>query len=367
MTADRARTWANVDINSPLTYRNVVATHTARLSRTIAPADKASAQQVDFVCSLLGPWADEPVERFDRYHSFVANDGSPVEFSFAMTRTGSEARFLFEPLDTTLGPPVPPREGHRFIERLTEALNLDVSRFYLVADLFDGIPPSGSFSMMCAAALQAGTPLFKVYLNPAIGPLPPQQVVGAAMGRLGLSAQWSTVRERLGSGVLDTPHHEIALFALDLGNYPEARVKIYLRHAGCGPEEIERVAALAPDYQPDLFAKILGRIYNDPVDSLPKAPMTCLSFLGNHSEPASVTLYCPLDPNIDTDAESSTRIVDVLEMSGIAPDLFGAVTTAVSGIDPGGERRLSWVSYKRPADPVVTVYAGLDGTKKGGR
>ena len=365
MAADRARTWANVDIDHPLTYRNVVGTHLELLSRTITPADEASPQRIEFLCSLLGAWADDPVERFDRYHSFVANDGSPVEFSFALTLSGTQARVLFEPLDAVPGAAAPRREGRRFVERLDEILNIDVRRFRRIADLFDGAPPAGSFSMMCAAALSANEfPLFKVYLNPAIGPTPPHQVVGAAMERLGLDAQWNALGKHLGESVFETPNHEIALFALDLGDFPEAKVKLYLRHTGCGPEEVERVAALAPDYQPDLYAKILGRIYDSPVDTLTKAPMTCLSFLENRPEPASVTLYCPLDPNIGTDAEASARIVDVLEMSGIAPDLFGATVTAISGSDLSGGHRLSWVSYKQPADPVVTVYAGLDGSAR---
>ncbi|MQY22140.1 hypothetical protein NRB20_52530 [Nocardia sp. RB20] len=365
MAANRARTWACVDIDHPLTYRSVVAAHLEMLCRTMAPADEGAARQIEMVCSLPGAWADEPVERLDRHHSFVANDGSPVEFSFAMTRSGAAARVLFEPLDITLGASSPPREESRFVERLSEALNVDVSKFRLVADIFQGPAVSGSFSMMCAAALTTGDiPLFKVYLNPAIGPSRPHQAVGAAMGRLGLGAQWDLLCEHLGADVFDGPHHEIALFALDLGNFPEARVKLYLRHAGCGPEEIERVAALAADHEPDLLPKILGCIDNSPVDGWAKAPMTCLSFLASNPEPASVTLYCPLDPNVGSDAEASVRVVDLLEMSGIAPELFGAVITAASGSDLAGGRRLSWVSYKRPADPVVTVYAGLDGTKR---
>ncbi|ANN16045.1 hypothetical protein SD37_10600 [Amycolatopsis orientalis] len=269
-------------------------------------------------------------------------------------------RLLFEPLDTRQAH----EAGHRFVERLNKILGIDVSRFHLVADLFPGSPSAGSFSMLCSAALRVGgTPLFKVYVNPAVGEPRPHQVIGEAMSRLGLSAQWAFVAEHLRDG-LGSLEQEIALFALDLGDSPEARVKIYLRHSGCGAEQVERVARLAQDHQPDLFAKILDRLYGAPVDRLVKAPMTCLSFLGNHREPASVTLYCPLDPNISDDAEASTRVVDLLEMSGIAPEPFGALATAISGADLAGGRRLSWVSYKQPADPVVTVYAGLDGSAR---
>ncbi|MGW3471997.1 tryptophan dimethylallyltransferase family protein [Saccharopolyspora sp. NPDC000995] len=335
------------------------------MSRTIAPADETAARQIDLVGSLLGAWADEPVERFKRHHSFAANDGSPMEFSVATTRSGAEARLLFEPLDTGPAPPSLREAGHHFVERVNKVLDIDVSRFRLVADLFAGTPSAGSFSMLCAAALRAGgTPLFKVYLNPALGQPRPHQVVGEAMSRLGLDTHWALLAEHLKRGGFDSPHQEIALFALDLGDTPEARVKLYLRHSGCGPEQVERVARLAQDHQPDLFAKILDRLYDKPVDSLAKAPMTCLSFQGNRQEPASVTLYCPLDPNIGDDAEASTRVVDLLEMSGIAPEPFNALATAVSGADLASGRRLSWVSYKQPTDPVVTVYAGLDGSAR---
>ncbi|MFE5571829.1 tryptophan dimethylallyltransferase family protein [Amycolatopsis japonica] len=303
------------------------------------------------------------MERFDGHHSFAANDGSPVEFSCAMARSGAEVRLLFEPLDTGQTPPSQRAEGHRFVERLNEVLAIDVSRFLLVADLFAGRSSTGSFSMLCSAALRTGgSPLFKVYMNPAVGESRPQEVVAEAMSRLGLDEQWAFLIRQLGEGGFDSPHQGIEGLSLDLGGSPEARVKLYLQHSGCGVEQIERVARLAQDHQPDLFAKILDRLYDAPVDRLVKAPTTCLSFQANHREPVSVTLYCPLDPNLSDDAEASARVVDLLEMSAIAPEPFGALATAVSGADPADGRRFSWVSYKRPTDPVVTVYAGLDGS-----
>lgn len=364
MVTGHVRTWANVAADHPLaTYRDVATRHLQLASRTILATGEPAGHQIDLVGSLLGAWADEPVERFDGHHSFAANDGSPVEFSCAMARSGAEVRLLFEPLGTGQAPPSSREAGHRFVERLNKVLGIDVSRFRLVADLFAGSPSAGSFSMLCSAALRAGgTPMFKVYVNPAIGQPRPRQVVGEAMSRLGLDTQWAFFTEQLGEGGFDSPRQEIALFSLDLGGSPEARVKLYLRHGGCGAEQVERVARVAQDHRPDLFAKILDRLYGAPIDRLVKAPMTCLSFQGSRLEPASVTLYCPLDPNVSDDAEASTRVVDLLEMSGIAPEPFGALATAISGADLASGRRLSWVSYKQPTDPVVTVYAGLDGS-----
>lgn len=338
---ERARAWASIDSAGTPTYRDVVRAHLQTLG----------VPHAEVATSLMGDWADQPVTEFDNHHSFAANDGSPVEFSFAMTRTGVEARMGFEPLDT------PARlTEHHFAQRLPG----DTTRLRLIEDLF--APAGGLFSMFCATAFRPAGPLFKVYLNPAAGGQP-HQTVGEALHRLGLSEPWAQLDEHLGTGWSDSPHREIAVFALDLDASPEARVKLYLRHTGCEPAEVERAAALAEDHQPDLFTKILTRVYGD--STLTKAPMTCLAFRGSRPQPASATLYCPLDPNVADDAEAATRVLDLLEMSGIAPDRFHALATTISGPDLTRGRRLSWLSYKQPDDPVVTIYAGLDGSPAG--
>ncbi|UOZ06982.1 tryptophan dimethylallyltransferase family protein [Amycolatopsis sp. WQ 127309] len=329
------------------------------LSETAGRSGETAARDVELATSLMGNWVNEPVSRLDDHHSFAANDGSPVEFSFAMNRSEVEPRVCFESLDRSSGAPHGLTQ-HHFVRQLDDVLAVDVSRLRLVEDLFAPGPAGGLFSMLCATAFRAdGDPLFKVYLNPATAG-EPRQAVGEAMARLGLGAQWAFLEKQLGAG--RSPHQEIAFFALDLGASPEARVKLYLRHTGCGPAEFERAAGLAEDYQPDLFTKILGRLYGDAAAGLRKAPMTCLAFQGNRPQPTSATLYCPLDPNLADDAEANARIVDLLEMSGIASDRFDTVSTAISGSHPAGAHRLSWLGYKQPSDPIVTVYAALDGS-----
>lgn len=361
--ADRARTWANVERFE--TYREIVAAHLRAVHATVpTAAETACAQQIDLVSSALGSWADEPVERFDHHHSFTANDGSPVEFSYAMSRSAAEARVLFEPLDTTQDPPLPRQAGRHFVDRLERVPGVEVDRYRRVVDLFAGVPTTGDFSMLCSAELKPGkAPLFKAYLNPAIDRLAPHEVVGEAMSRLGLDAQWAMVADELGVSGPGRPRQKVALFALDLGNPHEARVKVYFRHTGGGTEEAEQIARLGQDYRPDLFAKIIDRCYGGSVDRLPKALMTCLAFRENQGEPDPATLYCPLDPNVGNDAEAVELVVNLLEMSGIGTDRFRTLATTISGTDPAAGRRLSWLSYKRPADPVVTIYAGLDGSR----
>ncbi|GAB3145893.1 hypothetical protein GCM10027258_37020 [Amycolatopsis stemonae] len=348
----RARAWASVDSQDTPTYRDVVTAHLAVSSLALGLEHAAVARHVELAGSLMGDWADQPVTRLDNHHSFAANDGSPVEFSFAMTRSGAEARMGFESLDT------PARlTNHHFVRWLHDVLAVDVTRLHLVEDLFTP-KPSDLFSMFCATAFRPGEPLFKVYLNPGAAP---HRTIGEALHRLGLSEPWTLLDDHLGPGWADSPQHEIAVFALDLGTTPEARVKLYFRHTGAEPEAVERIASLADDHQPDLFTKILTRIHGSTAD-LAKAPMTCLAFRESRPRPDSATLYCPLDPNLRDDAEAATRVRDLLEMSGIAPEDFDAIATAVSGPDLTTGRRLSWLSYKQPADPVVTVYAGLDGS-----
>lgn len=332
---ERARAWASVE--SAGTYRATVTNHLTALG--------LDHHHLAVANSVMGEWADKPVTELAP--SFAANDGSPVEFSFALTRSGTETRMGFESLDT------PARlTNHHFVRRLRDDLGIDVTRLALIEDLF--APAGGLFSMFCATAFRAGGPLFKVYLDPAARG-EPHRAVGEAMHRLGLNAPW----DRLGS-----PHQEIAVFALDLGTAPEARVKLYLRHTGTDPADLERVSALADDHEPDLFTKILTRVYGHPTTDLPKAPMTCLAFRGSSPHPASATLYCPLDPNLAHDAEAAARVLDLLEMSGIAPDPFHTLATTISGPDLTRGHRLSWLSYKQPEDPVVTLYAGLDGSPR---
>jgi DMATS type aromatic prenyltransferase len=346
------------------TYREIIQLHLTTIVNAIDRSDLSLTNQINVVNSLFGSWTDEPVERFEDHHSFVANDGLPIEFSFALSRTDTSVRLLFEPLDVPSRAPYWSHEGYAYIERLDKLLHVDVRRYRAIRDLFERKhPPDATFSILHSAALAANCdiPLFKVYLNPAVAGAEPRYVVDEAMTRLGLGQQWATAKDHLGDSSFDSQQYEIALFALDLGDSAEARVKIYLRHTDCGPEEIERAASIADDHRPNLFTDILKRVDESYNGNWQKAPMTCLSFQESRNGASSVTLYCPLDPNVAHDADSNRHILDLLEVSGIEPTSYRAIMATISDADLTRTRRLSWFGYKNPDDPVITVYAGLRG------
>lgn len=360
----RSKSWKVLNDCDLESYGKVVGTHLTESINTLGLAGTSGFTQVETVCSVLGAWAEEPVARFDHRHSYTANDGLPVEFSFAFGRTTAGARVLFEPQALSDDVLSGQREGRAFVERLERSLGVDVDRFRAVEDLFLGehaSPPL--FSMLHAAALtqQGRVPLFKTYFNPAALDAPPVEVVGEAMARLGLARQWAALRGHLGASDLGSPGQEVALFALDHGADPEARVKIYLRHSGCGPGEIERVAAIARGHRLGLFSRFLEETSDLPVADWSKAPMTCLAYRGSRPVASSVTLYCPLEPNLAHDGLAEQRVLSLLAESRIDTAPCQALLDMVCGTDRSQSRRLSWFGYKNPDDPVVTVYAGLSG------
>jgi Tryptophan dimethylallyltransferase len=326
----------------------------------------SAERQLEIVDSVLGAWSDARVEDFDRHHSFTANDGSPVEFSFAVSKASAAARVLFEPLDGSARPFSSAREGWAAAQRIRQVAGIDVGRFWRIKDLFSGAADGASFAMLYSAELdaRAEVPLFKVYLNPSGQGSDPAKVVGAAMARLGMADRWAALYRHLDRSTRGQAGPEIALFALDLGDSPDARVKIYLRHAGCAAAEIDQAISFAGDHRPGWFTEILYCLYGDGVARLAKSPMTCLAFTENTIRTCSATLYCPLDPNLASDAVADTRIGAVLDTVRIDPGIYRVARHTICGSELAGSNRLSWVSFKRPDDPVMTVYAGLDGSPR---
>jgi hypothetical protein len=258
------------------------------------------------------------------------------------------------------------RDGVAFAQRLEQVAGIDVGRLWSIKDVFSSPAAGDSFSMLYSAELDAcaKAPLFKAYLNPSLQGNTPAEVVGAAMARLDMGEAWSGSYRHLDRSTHGRDGAEIALFALDLGGSPDARVKIYLRHTGCASVEIDQVARFAGDYRPGWFTQILCHLYGDGVARLAKAPMTCFAFTENTIGACSATLYCPLDPNLASDAAADGRITAVLDTVRLDPGVYRAAMHTICGSELAGSNRLSWVSFKRPGDPVMTVYAGLDGSPR---
>jgi hypothetical protein len=364
MTTMRFRPWPLAGDHVPATYGDLINTYFEGACRHLGLSTAHLLPQAKALTSVIGDWAAAPISDLENYSSWVANNGAPLEFSVAHSASGVVGvRVLLEALREPVTPLSCQQEGHAFTLRLAEEFGVYLGRYLDIADLFRCEEPRGPFSLMHAAALSPNgePPLFKMYLNPGATGASPAAVAAEALRRLGFAEQWAAVVDHFRGGDLDAPEQEVALVGLDLTESQDARVKVYLRHTGVDAEGIDRAAAVAADHQEGVFTKVIGAIGGDvPVTSWEKAPMTCLAFRSQHTVPSSATLYCPLDPNIVNDEVSAERVSLLMAMAGADPALYRATVAAISGSNPRGLRRLSWVAYKNPAAPVCTLYAGLN-------
>ncbi|MFE5027896.1 tryptophan dimethylallyltransferase family protein [Streptomyces sp. NPDC056656] len=346
------------------TFRDVLNAHMDAALAALKATDDAVIDEVSRFVDLLGPWSRVPIEDLAPHRSFAANDEWPIELSFAFARADVKLRVLVEEITAggdLLGCQL---AGQELLRRLAKEADVSIDRYLAIEDLYfpiDAAPPRGDFSLMHALELHADgrAVLHKAYLNPGAAGAAADPTVTATMDRLGLADAWTQVERSLAALSLPPEAREASILALDLDPAPEARVKVYLRHRHASASDIDSIASVAADYLPGAFEEILQATFGSSTARLRKAPMTALAFVSGQDRPTSATLYCPLYPNLPNDAAARDRLVALLKQSGIAPNVLEVVLRSVSGPLPERHRRISWFGYKRPASPVVTVYAGL--------
>jgi hypothetical protein len=239
---------------------------------------------------------------------------------------------------------------------------VSLQRLDVVRDLFirDGVRDP----FMVATALSPNKPPeYKGYLYLESTGASTLTVVCEALDRLGFRRHWDKVLDSLGTRAFVHREVEPALIALDLNSTPDARVKVYLRHLSGDLDDVERVSSTAADYRPGTYSQMLTQVNPAPFDMWAKKPMTCLALRSGAGAP-TVTTYCPLEPNLPSDAESASAIERLFDAASISPNSWNAVKQVICGPNASTTRRLNWVSLKNQNDPVVTVYAGINGTRR---
>jgi DMATS type aromatic prenyltransferase len=360
----RTSVWHTVAHRPLRTFRDVLNAHIDAALAALKTTDPAVFGQAARFVDVLGPWSRVPIEDLAPHRSFAANDQWPVELSFAFARTGAKLRVGIEEIAAGGDPLACRLAGQDLLRRLAKEADVNIDRYLAIEDLFfptGTAAPRGDFSLGHAVEFppDGSAVLHKVYLNPGAGGATADATVTAAMDRLGLADAWSRVEHTLAALSLPTQAHEVHILALDLGSAPEARIKVYLRHHHTSAADIDTIASVAADHLPGAFEEILQAAFGPSTARLEKAPETALAFASGHDRPTSATLYCPMYPHLPNDAAARDRLVPLLNQSGISPDALEEVLRTVSGPAPERHRRVSWFGYKRPEDPVVTVYAGL--------
>jgi hypothetical protein len=304
---------------------------------------------------LTSPWVSE-----------VSDDNTPIEFSVAIAGDHVEVRVLFEPQAEEPTLPAYRAAGLALHERLEREFRADLTRFRLVRDLFLPEDMQGPFAVWCSAVFSAGrAPFFKAYFNPqARGPELAHSLVEQGLQRLGLDGTWATlIRGSLARG----PHaDELKYFALDLTGDPEARVKVYVRHHGATPEDLESACDASRHFVPG-EALAFARAMRAGSDRLGvRAPFTCSAFTGNaDARPTSTTLYIPVCAYARDDAAVQRRVHDYLVASHIDPTRYDSMVKGFANRPlEQGVGMQSWVALRRNDEGVrITVYFGTEANR----
>ena len=163
----------------------------------VTGADPVTAAQV-----LRDLWGSEaPGARSERapWSSGVSDDHTPVEFSLAFHRGERPTlRILAEALAASPAPRARLAAGHAFIRAQAARHGLSLAAFDRVRDLFLPDDPRDGFGLWQSLVFPPRRrPEFKVYLDPEISGVDRSpELVGAALGRLGLGASYSGLIDR---------------------------------------------------------------------------------------------------------------------------------------------------------------------------
>jgi DMATS type aromatic prenyltransferase len=291
---------------------------------------------------VLGPVARRPLELPPPSRSFLSDDHTPVEFSLSCEPgVPPTLRVLLEPGTGAGDLTENGRTGLRVIREMGRRWGFGTGALDDLEDLFFPASPEGPLALWCALELRpGGVPRVKVYMNPAAsGEKRAARTVRQALERLG--------HRKAFQALPDGDRH--LFFALDLGDWAEPRVKVYLAHDGLSA--VEAGALCRTGEGPgsaeieDFFRIVAGEEHTPRLDRRPV--QTCHAFTETGSGlPSGFTLYIPVRDYARHDGEALDR---------------AAALHARYGIDPLSVRRASAaVTSRRPEDGVgLVAYLGL--------
>ncbi|MFG2874168.1 tryptophan dimethylallyltransferase family protein [Streptomyces sp. NPDC048337] len=328
-----------------------------------------SAAYARTVLAALGPVAQRSLDLPPPDDSFLSDDHTPVEFSLALVPDADPTlRVLLEPGCGAGSLEENGRTGLRVVREMAQRWGFSTQRLDELEDLFFPPNPEGPLALWCALELvPGGVPRVKVYLNPAAsGQERSAATVREALRRLGHHQALSALPE--GDRHL--------FFALDLGDWEEPRVKVYLAHhdlsateaaglsrvgdgsGGPAQAEIKRFFHAAAGHDTDVADIEAGdgqeqRLGRRPVQS-------CHAFTETATgRPSGFTLYIPVRDYAPHDGEVLDRAVAVLGRYGVDPaPLVRSLAAATSRRPEDGVGLIAYLglAHQQGRPPRVTAY-----------
>ncbi|WP_432031308.1 tryptophan dimethylallyltransferase family protein [Streptomyces antibioticus] len=300
----------------------------------------------------LGPVAERPLRLPPADSSFISDDHTPVEFSLSFEPGAAPTlRVLLEPGAGAPDPAENGRTGLRVLRGLADRWGFSTARLDELEDLFFPPAPKGPLALWCALELRpGGVPRVKAYLNPAAnGAKHAAGTVRKALKRLGHRHAFRTLP--------DGDRH--LFFALDLGDWAEPRVKVYLAHHELSAPQAAGLTRMAdgPDAgEIEEFLRITtgagaetggsadaGRDADSGIgaDGRPaRRPMrrplqSCHAFTDRQTSlPTGFTLYVPVRDHLPHDGEALARATDLLKRYGMDPAPLHHALAAVTSRQP---------------------------------
>ncbi|MEV5516189.1 tryptophan dimethylallyltransferase family protein [Streptomyces flaveolus] len=304
----------------------------------------------------LGAQSDRSLALPPPNRTFLSDDHTPVEFSLSFQPGAAPAlRVLLEPGCGADSLAHNGRVGLETVRAMAKRWNFTTGPLDAVRDLFLPRSPQGPLALWCALELRpGGVPKVKVYLNPAAsGPERTVETVREALHRLGHRRAFATLPAADG----------YPFVALDLGDWEEPRVKVYLRHDDLTAGRAGRLSRMDPSPHPaaieDFFLTAAGAATR--VARLDGRPgLTCHSFTDTGTaRPSGFTLHIPVRDYARHDGEALARGVSVLSRYGVGSPVLGRALAAVTGRRPEhGVGLIAYLALAHQQDraPRVTAY-----------
>jgi DMATS type aromatic prenyltransferase len=348
--------------NSPAgpTLGSFAARQLVRLSDIAGLSPDDTAAYADVLIDTLGPVAARPLCEPPPSPTFLSDDHTPVEYSFAfLPGAAPTLRVLLEPGCGADSMARNGRTGLRVVREMARAWNFSTDRLDELQDLFFPVRPKGLLALWLALELRpGGVPGVKVYLNPAArGRKRALDTVREAMRRLGHAEAFAAL----------PPADGLPFLALDLGDWEAPRVKVYLRHDGLSATEAAGLSRMpagpAPAALTEFFRTVAGL---DPTGVEDNVPLTGKPVLSCHAftdcataRPSGFTLHIPIRDYVRHDGEALERAVAALFRNGVDPaPLLGALTAVTSRLPEEGVGLLAYLAlvHQQGNPPRVTAY-----------
>jgi DMATS type aromatic prenyltransferase len=319
---------------------------------------------VEAVVAALGNVAGRPLDLPPATATFLSDDHTPVEYSLSFTPGEAPAlRVLLDPGCGAGSLARGGRVGLDAVRAMGRRWNFSTDRLDELADLFLPRAPEGPLALWCALELRpGGVPKVKVYLNPAArGAKRSAETVREALRRLGHQHAFDTL----------PPADRFLFFALDLGDWDEPRVKVYLAHQDVSAADAGALSRTAADAGHaefrEFFHTVTGATHDGPDGDtgLVRRPFqSCHAFTETASGlPSGFTLYIPVRDHARHDGEALERAVTVLERHGMdAGPLIRAVSAVTGRRLTDGVGLVAYVSlaHQQGRRPRVTVYVSAE-------